>query len=87
MTVAVDRATGEVLYGPDLISRGFLHPEDSEEMFEEVRIKVIELLEQMDPEDESDLDNVRTSIRDVVGKFLRKKTNRRPVVVPIVMAI
>jgi ribonuclease J len=87
VTIAFDRATGEILNGPDLISRGFLHPEDSEELFEEAARRVVETLEEMDSEEETDYDNMRTTVRDTVARFLRKKTNRRPVVVPVVMEI
>jgi ribonuclease J len=87
VTVALDRASGDILYGPDLVSRGFLHPEDSEALFDETRQRVTELLEDMGPEEELDFDNVRTSVREVVQKYLRKKTNRRPVVVPVIMEI
>jgi len=87
VTVGLDRATGEIVYGPDLISRGFLHPEDSEELFEGARAKVIEILETMEQEEDADWDNVRTSLRDTVSRYLRKKTNRRPVVIPVVMEI
>lgn len=87
VTVGIDRATGEVIYGPDLISRGFLHPEDSEELFEGARAKIMETLDAMEEAEDSDWDNVRTSLRDTVSRYLRKKTNRRPVVVPVVMEI
>jgi ribonuclease J len=41
----------------------------------------------MDPADDQDFDNVRTSVRDTVSRFLRKKTNRRPVVIPVIMEV
>ncbi len=87
VTVALDRATGEVLYGPDLISRGFLHPEDAEDLFEEAGRRVMETLDSMGQAEESDWDNVRGAVRDVVGRYLNKKTRRRPVVVPVIMEI
>jgi ribonuclease J len=87
VTVGLDRASGDIVYGPDLISRGFLHPEDAETLFDEAAGKVKELLETMEPEEDQDVDNVRTSVRDVVSRFLRKKTNRRPVVVPVIMEV
>ncbi len=87
VTVGIDRASGEIIYGPDLISRGFLHPEDSEELFEGARAKIVEVLESMEREEDADWDNVRTSLRDTVSRYLRKKTNRRPVVIPVVMEI
>jgi len=87
VTVALDRATGEILSPPDLISRGFLHPEDSEQLFDEARARVEEALEAMDVEEEMDWDNVRGMVRDTVSRYFRKKTGRRPVVVPVVMEI
>lgn len=87
VTVALDRVSGEVLSGPDMISRGFLHPEDSEELFQEASERVVELLNEMAVEQEQDWDNVRTMLRDVVARFLRKRTGRRPVVVPVVLEV
>src|SRR5262249_30829509 len=78
VTIGLDRASGEVVYGPDIISRGFLHPEDAEELFEEARNRVLQALNDMDQEDEADWDNVRGSVRDVVARYLNKKTKRRP---------
>lgn len=87
VTVGIDRATGEIIYGPDLISRGFLHPEDSEELFQEASRLVAEALENMGPEGDADWDNARSSVRDVVARFLNRRTRRRPVVVPVVMEV
>jgi len=87
VTVALDRATGDVLDGPELISRGFLHPEDSEELFAEAQEQVREALASMQQEEEADWDNVRATVRDVVSRHLRKRTSRRPVVVPVVMQV
>jgi len=87
VTVAVDRGTGDIVYGPDLISRGFLHPEDAEELFAEARRRVEETLSEMEVAEEMDWDNLRGLVRDVVARYLRKKTSRRPVVIPVVMEI
>lgn len=87
VTLAIDRQTGEALSGPDLISRGFLHPEDSEELFEEAKAKIVESLEGMEPDEEMDWDNVRSAVRDIVTRFLKKKTGRRPVIIPVVLEI
>lgn len=87
VTVALDRTTGEVLSGPDLISRGFLHPEDSEELFSEAAERVMELLNEMTAAEDQDWDNARTLLRDAVARFLRKRTGRRPVVVPVVLEV
>lgn len=87
VTVSVDRSTGEILAGPDLLSRGFLLPEDSTELFVTAAEMVKEALEALPYEEGVDWDTVRIIVHDTTAKFLRKKTSRRPVVVPVVMEI
>jgi ribonuclease J len=87
VTITMDRSTGEVVAGPDLLSRGFLHPEDSNELFEVAAEKVVQAVDELNYTEGSDVDTVRMAVHDTVLKYLRKKTNRRPVVVPVVMEI
>jgi ribonuclease J len=87
VTVSMDRSNGEILSGPDLMSRGFLHPEDSAEMFDIAVAKVVEALTELNLSEGSDLDTVRVTVHDSVSRYLRKKTGRRPVVIPIIMEI
>ena len=87
VTVGLDRSNGEIIYGPDLISRGFLHPEQADELFIDARKLVIDALENLEQEEDADWDNVRTIVRDVVQRFLKKQTRRRPVVLPVIMEI
>ncbi len=87
VTVSMDRSTCEVLAGPDLLSRGFLHPEDSSELFEGAAERVTQALEELNYTEGSDLDTVRVTVHDTVARYLRKRTNRRPVVVPVIMEI
>lgn len=87
VTISMDRATGEILAGPDLLSRGFLHPEDSSEIFDQTAEKVVQAVEEINYEETPDLDSVRIAIHDATSRFLRKRTGRRPVVVPVVMEI
>lgn len=87
VTVSMDRSTGEVLAGPDLLSRGFLHPEDSSELFEGAAERVMQALEELNYTEGSDWDTVRVTVHDTVSRYLRKRTNRRPVVVPVIMEV
>lgn len=87
VTVSLDRGSGEILAGPDLLSRGFLHPEDSAEIFEGARERVVQALEELTYTEGSDWDTVRMAVQDSVSRYLRKRTNRRPVVVPVIMEI
>jgi ribonuclease J len=87
VTVGMDRSSGEVLNGPDILSRGFLHPEDSAELFEQAAEKVMQALEELNMEEGSDFDTVRITVHDTVARYLRKRTGRRPVVVPVIMEL
>jgi ribonuclease J len=87
VTVSMDRSTGEILAGPDLLSRGFLRPEDSNELFEGAAERVGQALEELNYTEGSDVDTVRLAVHDTVSRYLRKRTNRRPVVVPVIMEI
>ncbi len=87
VAVNMDRGTGEMLGTPDFLSRGFLRPEDSTELFEAAAEKVQQALEELDRAEGSDLDVVRIAVHDTVGRYLRKRTNRRPVIVPVVTEI
>ena len=87
VTVGLDKSSGEIIYGPDLISRGFLHPEKAEELFIEARKMVVETLESLEREEDTDWDNVRQTVRDVVQRYLKKQTRRRPVVLPVILEI
>lgn len=87
VTMSMDRGTGEILAGPDLLSRGFLGSEDSSELFEVTAEKVVQAVEELNYTEGSDVDTVRMAVHDTVSKYLRKRTNRRPIVVPVIMEI
>ena len=83
----MDRGTGEILAGPDILSRGFLRPEDSSEIFEGACERVVQSLEELNLAEDRDLDTVRVAVHDAAARYLRKRTNRRPVVIPVIMEV
>lgn len=87
VTVSMDRSTGEILAGPDFLSRGFLKPEDSGELFEAATERVKQVLEELEGAEAADVDVVRVQVHDTVARYLRKRTGRRPIIVPVVMEI
>ncbi len=87
VTISMDRSNGEIVAGPDILSRGFLHPEDSSALFEETAERVVQAVEELSYAEGADLDTVRLAVHDATARFLRKRTNRRPVIVPVVMEI
>jgi ribonuclease J len=89
--VTVDGKTGKLVTSPDIISRGFTHLKESDELIEAVRRKVTQIAQagtsttgQPRSAIESHLKN---TIRDEVGTFLFQKTERRPMVLPVVIEV
>lgn len=85
--VTIDAFNGELLAGPDLISRGFLFENQASEFFEEAQVAVRKALESLAEDEISDQTAVRRAVRQTLGKFLSKKTGRRPIVLPVIMEV
>ena len=86
VTVAIDRENGSVLSGPELISRGFIEKETSEELMRDARQQVLDTVRKFQG-DRPDVDILRDAVRDAASRFLHKKTRRRPMVIPVVTEI
>ena len=81
VVVALDEVTGEVIEGPDIISRGFVYMRDAEDLIEEAKSLVIEALSNGHRDTASNL------IRDALAEFLHLQTRRRPMIFPVVLEV
>ncbi|MCR6545911.1 ribonuclease J [Dehalobacterium formicoaceticum] len=84
ITLTVDKASGTVAAGPDLVSRGFVYVKESEKLMEDARRKILSVIEKYDQEKIKDWSNLKSSIRDTLGKYLYEKTKRKPMIIPII---
>lgn len=87
VVVSIDRHTGELVGGPEVISRGFVHMRESEELLESTRQVVRKMLQNGSDQTELDAAFVIRKIKDVVGEHLFTQTRRRPVILPIVTEV
>jgi ribonuclease J len=87
VVVTVDAKTGEVLSGPEIITRGWIHAPDAEPLLAEGRAAVLEALEKAAAEGGHDFDTIRRKVRSALGKFVQERTRRRPMIVPVVMEV
>jgi ribonuclease J len=85
IVVGLDHTTGQVLQGPDIISRGFVYEEESRELLDEIKQLVVELLPTLDQEILSERALLAVRIRNRVRKFLDHKMGRRPMVLPMIL--
>ncbi len=87
VTLARDQTTGEILSGPDFVARGFVELEYADEVFEEAAALVRQALEDHSSGDDIERDDPHIVVRDVVARFLRRKTGGKPVIVPVIAEV
>jgi len=83
--LAVDQKSGELIAGPDFLSRGVFEEAEAPRFFEAAREVVVATLNQIAPESRTDSLEVTEEVRKALRRFLGKTLDRRPVVVPFVM--
>ena len=84
LVVGISQETGEIVSGPEVISRGFVYMDKSEELVEQIKQVIVDKIKNL-PEEDNDWMVVQQDLRDAVGKFLYKKTARRPMILPILL--
>lgn len=85
--VTVHNKTGELIQNPDIVSRGFVYLKDNREIIEDMRHKVKDMVIKSDPTSWNDSNQIRNDIRDKIGQFLYTKTQKRPMVLPVVIEV
>ncbi|HSW66683.1 MAG TPA: ribonuclease J [Bacillota bacterium] len=83
--LTLDKQSGQLLTSPDIISRGYLHMRDSEELLGELRAELRRAAAQRFKRIE--LDRFKAELRDFITHFLFEKTGHSPIVIPVVNLI
>ena len=84
----VDRQTGKVRGSPDIISRGFVYLKESKDLLREVRKKVIDIVDKSAGTGGAvNWVYVRDNVRNKIGDFLFYKTERRPMILPVIIEV
>jgi len=88
VVIATIRAkTGQLVQNPDLISRGFIYMKENKRLVEDTRKKVRSLLKDYNPKTAANDAYIKDKIRNEIGKFLFQKTERRPMVLPVIIEV
>ena len=82
--LAIAQQSGEIVAGPDLISRGVVTEEASPEVLERARGAVLDALAAINPESRTDPAEVKEEVRKALRRYF-KRFDRRPVILPFVM--
>ncbi|MBI5696744.1 MAG: ribonuclease J [Nitrospirae bacterium] len=85
--LGIEKLTGKLVTGPDIISRGFVFEDASQELLLDVKDVVTEVLFMMPAESKSEWSLVQTKVRSSLKKFIKKRMDRLPMIMPIIIEI
>lgn len=87
IVVTISKDKGEMLMPPDIISRGFVYVRESDDLLENSRIIVSDIIEKCYNSNTSDWSTLKNSIRKEINHYLYNKTKRSPMILPIIIEI
>ena len=87
VTAAIDGSTGQVLSGPDLVSRGFVYVRESEELMEGARHQVEMALDRSLADNMHDWAGVKARVREALSGYIYRRTKRSPMILPILLEV
>lgn len=85
--LVLNQSSGEVLYGPELFTRGFVPEEESREYLEEACRIVREMLAEHSLQAISDWDDLRVEVRKTLRRFFNRTIQRRPLILPVILQL
>ncbi len=85
--IGIEKLTGSIVSGPDIISRGFVFEDASQETITDVKELVINTMKELDSEIIADKSLIQAKIRSVLKKYLRNTMERKPMIMPIIFEV
>lgn len=85
IVATVDGDSGELIAGPEVISRGFVYAQNSPELIEQVRERSLLILREFAGNSSQDVAGLSRNIRNNISAYLQKQTGLRPMVLPVVL--
>ncbi len=83
--IGINQTSGALIYGPDIVSRGFVFEDESQDYLETSRAVVQEALDELNDEMRCDSEEVKQAVRQALRRFFKKSIERRPVILPVIM--
>ncbi len=87
IVMTLESGSGQVLAGPDIVSRGFVYVRGSESLMDEAKKVLDGTMDYCMSKNITDWGRIKTEIKDELGEFVWKKTKRRPMIMPIIMEV
>lgn len=87
VVVTMERESGEIVSGPDVVSRGFVYVREAEELMGSIKEISKERIETCKKNGINDWATIKTSVKNSIYKYIYEETNRTPMIIPIIMEI
>ena len=87
VVLTMNSGTGEVIAGPDVISRGFVYVRESENVMDDIKQVVRQVVRKCEEQEIRDWSTIKNSIRENLREYIFSKTKRNPMIIPIVMEV
>lgn len=85
--LTMDGKTGKLVSDPDIISRGFVFMKESKRLIGQTKERIKKIVIDHDPRTSSNETYIRNKVRDQIGQFLFTKTQRRPMILPVIIEV
>jgi len=87
VVVTISKGSGQVVAGPDIISRGFVYVRESEDLMEDAKNIIKEALKKCEEKQITEWGTIKSQVKDSLREFIYSKTKRNPMILPIIMEI
>ena len=87
VVLSLERYSGRLVSGPDIVSRGFVYVRENEDLMEEARLVVMDAVDDCLIHHVSDWGKIKTVIRDSLSEFIWRRLKRNPVILPIISEV
>ena len=87
IVMTMDTSTGEIVAGPDVISRGFVYVKESENLMDDVKKYIREEVEILESKGVRDWATIKSTLKDHIRDYIFQKTKRNPMILPIIMSL
>jgi len=87
VNMAFDEETGIVVYGPEIVSRGFVFETETGHLLEDAKCVVLEIVEEVGPEVPDRAAKIQSKIQKALRKYFSFTINRRPVILPFILEV
>ncbi|MCK4776840.1 MAG: ribonuclease J, partial [Actinomycetia bacterium] len=85
VVLGVSKRSGEITSGPDLISKGFIFPEEDDNLLDDVKFRIIKKIKNKSKNIEYDWAVLKKEIKNVATHYIYQKVRRRPMIIPIIV--